>query len=198
VTQPTRYALFAVLAVIAGAGAYGLGVLLRPAPEPAGTDLQNPVAIDGLQLVDGAGEPVDLAADFNGELTLVFFGYTRCPDVCPLTLAQLARVYEGAGEPDDVNVVMVTVDPDFDTPEVVDGYVRRFHPDFVGLTGSNQQVATAARAFFIGYSGAASQQQLVHTDVVAVVDREGMLRRIYGTADVPQLANDLPNLRRRL
>lgn len=197
-TQPTRYALFAVLAVIAGAGAYGLGVLLRPAPEPAGTELQNPVAIDGLQLVDGAGEPVDLAADFSGELTLVFFGYTRCPDVCPLTLAQLARVYEGAGEPDDVNVVMVTVDPDFDTPEVVDGYVRRFHPDFVGLTGSNQQVATAAKAFFIGYSGAASQQQLVHTDVVAVVDREGMLRRIYGTADVPQLANDLPNLRRRL
>lgn len=197
-TRPTRYALFAVLAVIAGAGAYGLGVLLRPAPEPAGTELQNPVAIDGLQLVDGAGEPVDLAADFSGELTLVFFGYTRCPDVCPLTLAQLARVYEGAGEPDDVNVVMVTVDPDFDTPEVVGGYVRRFHPDFVGLTGSNQQVATAAKAFFIGYSGAASQQQLVHTDVVAVVDREGMLRRIYGTADVPQLANDLPNLRRRL
>ncbi len=187
-----------VLAVVAGAGAYGLGVLLRPAPEPAGTELQNPVAISGLQLVDADGRDVDLADDFAGELTLVFFGYTRCPDVCPLTMAQLSRIYEEAGEPDDVNVVMVTVDPAFDTPEVVGNYVRGFHPDFVGLTGSNQQVATAARTFFVGFSGAASQQQLVHTDVVAVVDREGQLRRIYGTADVPQLQVDLPNLRRRL
>lgn len=193
-----RYALFVVLAVIAGAGAYGLGVLLRPAPEPAGTELQNPVPISGLELVGADGSAVDLADDFSGELTLVFFGYTRCPDVCPLTLSQLARVYESVGEPEDVNVVMVTVDPEHDTPEVIGGYVQRFHPAFVGLTGTNQQVATAAKQFFIGYSGVASQQQLVHTDVVAVVDREGQLQRIYGTADVPQLTVDLPNLRRRL
>jgi len=198
VTRGARYTLYLVLAIVAGAGAYGLGVMLRPTPEPAGTALTNPVPVRGLELVDRNGEPADLAGDFAGELTLVFFGYTRCPDVCPLTLAQLSRAYEDAGTPDDVNVVMVTVDPEFDTPDVIGDFVARFHPEFIGLTGSNQQVATAARTFFVGYAGVAADHQLMHTDVVAVVDRDGMLRRIYGTDDVPQLALDLPNLRRDL
>src|SRR5690606_17526307 len=150
VSRSTLYAVLAVAALLAGFGAYRLGVYLRPAPEPAGTALQNPVKIAGLDLVDSRGEATDLAADFAGELTLVFFGYTRCPDVCPLTLSQLATVYEEVGTPDDVNVVMVSVDPEHDTPQVVGDYVRRFHPSFIGLTGSNQQVATAAKSFFVG------------------------------------------------
>lgn len=197
-SRSTLYAVLAVAALLAGFGAYRLGVYLRPAPEPAGTALQNPVKIAGLDLVDSRGEATDLAADFAGELTLVFFGYTRCPDVCPLTLSQLATVYEEVGTPDDVNVVMVSVDPEHDTPQVVGDYVRRFHPSFIGLTGSNQQVATAAKSFFVGYAGAGDRQELMHTDVVAVIDRDGLLRRIYGTADVPQLAVDLPSLRQTL
>ena len=154
-SRNSLYVLLVVVAIAAGFGAYRLGVALRPAPELAGTALQNPVAVTGLELIDGSGEAVDLAEDFAGELTLVFFGYTRCPDVCPLTLAQLGRIYQEADTPDDVNVVMVSVDPAYDTPAVVGEYVRRFHPDFVGLTGSNQQVARAAKTFFVGYAGAA-------------------------------------------
>ena len=189
------YVLLVVVAIAAGFGAYRLGAALRPAPELAGTALQTPVAVRGLELLDGSGDAIDLADDFAGELTLVFFGYTRCPDVCPLTLAQLGRIYEEAETPDDVNVVMVSVDPAYDTPAVIGAYVKRFHPDFIGLTGTNQQVASAAKTFFVGYAGVASRSELAHTDVVAVVDREGMLRRIYSTGDVPKLALDLAQLR---
>ena len=182
--------------VALGFGAYLLGSWLRPKPAPAGTELNNPVAVTGLELVDHHGAAVDLAADFGGDVTLVFFGFTRCPDVCPLTMARLGKAYVDAGEPDDLSIVMVTVDPEYDTPAVMADYVGRFHPDFVGLTGSNSQVATAARAFFAGYSG--SDVQIVHTDAVAVVDRTGMMRYVYSADAVVSIGADLPQLLRSL
>ena len=182
--------------VVLGSAAFWLGARLSSRTAVAGTELKNPVKVSGYDLVDTAGKPVDLAADFRGSVTLVFFGYTRCPDVCPLTMARLARAYELAGAPPDLDVVMVTVDPGFDTPAVLAEYLGRFNPAFVGLSGSNSQVAAAARAFFVGYSGAGSS--VAHTDVVAVVDRQGFLRYIYGQDAVVQLGEDLPALLRTL
>src|SRR5690606_37111484 len=146
VKGPLRFAVSAVLLVAAGAGAYLLGAWLRPEPPPAGTALQNPVPISGLALVDQRGEGFRLAEDMRGDVALVCFGYTRCPDACPLTMSQLSSAYTAAGEPEDLRVVMVSVDPEHDTPEVIGGYVERFHPSFVGLTGTNPQVAAAAKA----------------------------------------------------
>lgn len=191
-----RFSLLVIAMVALGFGAYLLGSWLRPKPAPAGTELNNPVAVTGLELVDHHGAAVDLAADFGGDVTLVFFGFTRCPDVCPLTMARLGKAYVDAGEPDDLSIVMVTVDPEYDTPAVMADYVGRFHPDFVGLTGSNSQVATAARAFFAGYSG--SDVQIVHTDAVAVVDRTGMMRYVYSADAVVSIGADLPQLLRSL
>jgi len=170
--------------------------LLRPDPPLAGTELNNPVPVSGLQLVNHRGEKVDLAADFGGEVTLVFFGYTRCPDICPLTMARLAQAYEGLERTDGLKVVMVTVDPGHDTPEVLGEYVERFHPDFVGLTGSNNQIAEAAKTFFVGYAGAAPT--VAHTDMVMVLDRAGNMRYMYGTEAVINIGEDLPGLLRRL
>lgn len=170
--------------------------LLRPDPPLAGTELNNPVPVRGLQLVNHRGETVDLAADFGGEVTLVFFGYTRCPDICPLTMARLAQAYEGLERTDGLKVVMVTVDPGHDTPEVLGEYVERFHPDFVGLTGSNNQIAEAAKTFFVGYAGAAPT--VAHTDMVMVLDRAGNMRYMYGTEAVINIGEDLPGLLRRL
>lgn len=191
-----RYVFLGAALVVAAVGAYALGVLLRPAPEMAGTALTNPVAVEGLTLVDHHGRAATLADDYRGDVTLVFFGFTRCPDVCPLTMARLARIYESLGEPDGLQVVMVTVDPEYDTPEVLGRYVTGYHPDFVGLTGTTSDVATAARAFFVGYSGL--DRDIVHTDVVAVLDRSGALRYVYGQDDVMFLERDLPDLIRRL
>ncbi|HNQ98531.1 MAG TPA: SCO family protein [Trueperaceae bacterium] len=187
--------IVAALAVV-GAAAYYWGAV-RPRPAAlAGTMLQNPVPVTGLRLIDTAGHEVDLADDFAGSVTLVFFGYTRCPDVCPLTMARLTRAYEILGAPTGLKVVMVSVDPGHDTPEVMAEYLSRYHPDFVGLTGSNSQVAEAARTFFVGYAG--SGATVAHTDVVGVLDRHGSLRYIYGQDVVVKLGDDIPELLREL
>lgn len=192
VNRSVRYAIYAAVLVAAGVGAYLLGNALRPKPEPAGTALQNRVAVEGLTLLDQRGEEFELAGDLSGEVALVFFGFTRCPDVCPLTMAQLASAYGSVGEPEGLKVVMVTVDPEHDTPAVVGAYVERFHPSFVGLTGSNPQVAAAAKAFFVGYGGAGLDT--IHTEYVAVLDRQGRIAYVYGSDVVPTLARDLPRL----
>ncbi len=196
VSRPLRFAFVIVVLVIAGAGAYWLGTSLRPQPELAGTPLSDPVAVSGLSLVDQAGRPFDMAGDLDGDVALVFFGFTRCPDVCPLTMAQLSSAYQEVGEPEDLKVVMVTVDPGFDTPEVVGAFVERFDPSFIGLTGTNSQVAAAAKAFFVGYGGAGVE--LVHTEYVAVLDRDGRMRYVYGSDVVRTLARDLPRLMAQL
>lgn len=188
------------LALISALTAIGAAIFilttLRSDRELAGTELSNPVQVSGLALVDQRGESVDLAADFAGDVTLVFFGYTRCPDVCPLTMARLARAYEELGEPDDLRVAMVTVDPGYDTPEVLANYVETFHPSFLGLTGNNSQVAEAARTFFVGFAGNAPA--IGHTDTVAVLDRAGNMRFIYGQEAVLDIGEDLPHLLRQL
>lgn len=196
VRGPARFFLTFALLVAAGAGAYLLGAWLRPRPEPAGTALRDPVSISGLTLVDQEGDEFHLADDLRGHVTLVFFGFTRCPDVCPLTMAQLSSAYEAVGEPDDLKVVMVSVDPEYDTPEVVGAFVERFNPAFIGLTGANSQVAEAAKAFFVGYGGAGVET--VHTEYVSVLDREGRLRYVYGSDAVRSLGRDLPRLLREL
>ena len=180
----------------AGVAAYTLGVWARPAPELAGTPLQNGPAVDDLELIDTSGQTVALG-DFDGEMQFLFFGFTRCPDVCPLTMGKLASFYREVGEPDDVRVVMVTVDPAHDTPERVQRYASGFHPRFVGLSGTAEQVAAAAKRFYIGVNEAAPGE-IQHTDVVVVVDADGRFRWVYGQSDLAALTRDLPELRRRL
>lgn len=198
VPRALRLAALAVVLVLAGAGAYTLGTRLAPRPELAGTALQNPPVVGDALLVDPDGREVTLREAAGGaRVTLVFFGFTRCPDVCPITMARLAKVYRDVGEPDDVQVVMITVDPEHDTPAVVGPYAAAFHPSFVGLSGSNAQVAQAARAFYVGYADVGGGQ-FTHTEVVAVVDRDGRLRYVYGNDKVPLLETDLERLRRAL
>lgn len=193
-----RWGLLAALLGVLGLGAYLLGVRLAPQPELFGTPLQNPQAVGGNRLVSAeGGEQTLLEVMGDARLMLVFFGFTRCPDVCPITMARLAKMHHDGGAPEDVRVVMITVDPDHDTPEIIGTYARSFHPDFVGLSGSNAQVAAAARSFFVGYADVGGGQ-FNHTEVVAVVDRAGMLRFIYGSDRVTRIEGDLPQLRRVL
>jgi protein SCO1 len=193
-----RLALVVAATLAAGSGAYLLGVALAPRPEPAGTELQNPPEVGGHPLVAPDGREVTLVEAADGaRVTLVFFGFTRCPDVCPITMARLAKIYRDLGEPDDVQVVMITVDPEVDTPEVVGRYAAGFHPSFLGLSGSSGQIAVAARAFYVGYADVGGGQ-FTHTEVVAVVDRAGRLRYVYGSDKVARLEVDLELLRRRL
>jgi protein SCO1/2 len=100
-----------------------------------------------LQLTDVAGEPYDLAEATDGKVSLVYFGYTNCPDICPIHLSQLKDVLSRPGMPANIEVVFVTVDPDRDTAEVLAAYLEQFDADFVGLTGTVEEVVAAQKAF---------------------------------------------------
>lgn len=178
-----------MLLAVLSYGAFSLGRALRPAPELAGTPLQRPVAVGDVSLVNGGGEVVRLG-DYRAPVKLIFFGFTRCPDVCPLTMNRLASIYRDLGEPESVQVIMITVDPAFDTPEVVHRYASAFHPSFVGLSGSNTEIARAAQTFFVGYQSV-DDANFTHTDAVFVVDRSNHFSRIYNQSNVRYLANDL-------
>lgn len=185
-----RTLLTVVTLALAGVAAYTMGVALRPPPDLAGTALTNPPSMVDLELVRGDGATVRLGDALGGTATLVFFGFTRCPDVCPMTMARLGQMYESLGRPANLNVAMITVDPEHDTPELLRTYVRAFHEDFLAFSGSNAQIATAARAFFVGYAGIGTET-FTHTDVVAVLDRRGALRYVYSQGNLPRLPGDI-------
>jgi len=190
-TRMKRSLLWALVLVAAGIVAYGLGILLHPPPPLAGQALQNPPDVGGVELVDGSGKAVSLSA-FRGKVLLVYFGYTRCADTCPLTMQKLAKAYHDAGAPSDLQVAMITVDPSHDTPAVLDAWVKHFDPSFMGLSGSDAQIAAAAKAFMIGYSTGGEPSD--HTAVVEVVGRNAHIRYIYGQGEIVKLSDDLPRL----
>ena len=102
-------------------------------------------------LIDGSGTAVS-DADVITEPSLVYFGYTFCPDVCPLDNARNAAATELLAESGtSVTPVFVTVDPDRDTPAVVDEFAKVFHENMIGLTGTQDQISEAAKAFRVYY-----------------------------------------------
>lgn len=126
-----------LLAGIVLAGALGGAFLARsldPQPPPLsnGAWLPEPRRIADFTLTDGQGRDFGLA-ELHGQASLLFFGFTRCPDVCPATLAQLAAVQRALPA---LRVVFVSVDPQHDTPEALGHYVRAFHPSLIAVTGA--------------------------------------------------------------
>jgi len=188
-----RYFWTLVLVGLAAALLAGFSLLqLRAAPAYYGTPLDDPPLVAPFELTDAEGERVTLEK-WRGELLLVFFGFTRCTDVCPLTLGRLAKVYDDLGRPEDVQVVMITVDPARDTPELTQRYAGSFDPAFVGLGGSGADIARAAQTFFVGYREL-KDKDFLHTDSVALLDREGKMRLIYGQDKVAGLTEDLSRI----
>lgn len=116
----------------------------------AGTALDRPVPLPALPLVDDRGEATTLAHG-DGRVRLVFYGFVRCPDVCPATLASLKNSYAALTpeQRQQLQVQFITVDPTFDTPAVVRAYLNRFEPAFTGLTGRADTIDEAAREMFV-------------------------------------------------
>jgi protein SCO1/2 len=158
--------------------------LLTGSPKFHGVVLPEPDKAPGFTLTAHTGEEADLT-DFEGQLVLIYFGYTYCPDVCPATLAELSRALKLLDQKDreEVQVLMISVDPGRDTPEVLADYMAHFDPSFLGLTGSDSEVAAAAHDYGIfvqKQEGTVESGYLVnHTANVAVVDQDGYLRLIF-------------------
>jgi protein SCO1/2 len=133
-----------------------------------------------LSLPDADGKMRTLA-DFKGKVTLVFFGYTQCPDVCPTTLAELAAVKRDLGKDGNrVQGVFVSVDPQRDTPQILKAYMASFDPGFVALRGTPEQVKEAARQFKVFYAQVPGRTEgsytVDHTAGTYVFDAQGKVR----------------------
>lgn len=148
------------------------------------------------RLADSRGR-VRTPADFNGKVVLLFFGYTHCPDVCLTVLAQLAQVMKALGkDAERVQVLFVTLDPERDSADRLDGFVKYFHPDFQALRGDEASTAQTAREFGVSYSrhdlGSAAGYLLDHSAGVYVLDARGHLRLLidYGS-DLAAIVHDV-------
>ena len=152
-------------------------------PEFHGMVMQSPDPVINFTLLSGGEQEVSLR-DFRDKVVLIYFGYTFCPDVCPATMTELSTAMDTLGKDgDDVQIIMISVDPLRDTPDIVDEYVKQFDPAFVGLTGTDDQIASVAIPLGIYYEkhdGTPASGYLIdHTATVAVIDKDGFLRLIY-------------------
>jgi protein SCO1/2 len=172
-----KYAFIGFAALLA----LGLGAALLWRGGPSGGEAALPRGADFvLQSADG---PVDSRA-LRGKVLLVYFGYANCPDVCPASLAEGGRALN-ALSPDErsrVRLLMVSVDPERDTPAHLKTYTAFFHPEMTGVTGSPAEVAALAKAFGAGYIRQPAKPDgsyaVDHTTSTYVVDRDGRLAEV--------------------
>lgn len=143
-TRLATVALWLLAALIAGCDS-------SPKPAFQLTDLTGAEFGRDFQLIDHTGKSRTLA-DFRGKVVAIFFGFAHCPEVCPTALGELANVADALGkDADRMQVLLITVDPDRDTPAVLSQYMPAFHPDFLGLYGDADATARTAKEFRVFY-----------------------------------------------
>jgi protein SCO1/2 len=152
-----------------------------------------------LELTDHTGKPRRLE-DWRGKAVVLFFGFTHCPDVCPTTLADIAAAVRSLGaEADKVQVLMVSVDPERDTPEALGKYVTAFEPRFLGLRGDLDATKKVAAEFKIYFEKAktGASYTVNHSTQSYVIDPQGRLRLLVRHDRIAQdLAPDLRTILR--
>ena len=143
------------------------------------------------------------AEDFKGKVTLLYFGYTFCPDVCPTTLANIGVILRKLGpDADHVRALFVTVDPDRDTLPVLKSYVKLFAPQVVGLRGNPDQLAALARRYRVSYSvtpkSGGEPYEVTHSSAVYVFDQTGALRLLISSLSTskPDIDGSVEDLKR--
>lgn len=175
-----------ILAVLAGSWAWR-----TTGPTPQATA---PGIGGNFHLIDQTGRPVDQTL-LNGKWTVVFFGYTSCPDVCPTTLQTLGAAAAGMGpERRRLQIVFITVDPQRDTPAQLKDYLSSsaFAPGVIGLTGSPAQVAQAAKAYGIYYQkqGTGDTYAVNHSSAIYLMNPQGRFDSVIASGLSPQQTRD--------
>lgn len=145
--------------------------------------LDQPEGLGDIALIDHRGE-VFGAEQLRGHWTLVFFGFTHCGDICPTTMAVLGETYRELKpkEKDDLNVVLVTVDPERDTPGALGKYLNRFDPDFIGLSGSQAEIMNFASKLHLAYEPELAGQnnyQVQHSGNLMLINPQGELHGYF-------------------
>jgi len=164
------------------------------APQLAsGTWLAQPRTVSEFHLIDDLGHPFT-ERNLQGKPSLVFFGFTHCPDVCPTTLAKLQQVKKTGAIP-GLQVLFVTVDPQRDTPEVVGKYAHAFDPGFIGLTGDPKDLTKMMAGFGVASVRVdlpGGDYTMDHSAAVFLLDTNGRIVGIFTPPfDVQRLTQDL-------
>lgn len=192
--------LFTRRKVLTGMGLLGLGSLLGGCDYSPklnfkyGKDLSDKIMGRTFKLKNTDGETVTLSS-YRGLMPVVFFGFTQCPAVCPTTLARAAQAKKLMGRDGEImQVVFITLDPERDTPEILDKYVKAFDPSFEALYGTPEEIAVAAKEFGIFYEKipAGDTYTLSHTATSFVFDTRGNLRLgLQASLTAKECAEDL-------
>ncbi|NOT69141.1 MAG: SCO family protein [Methylophilaceae bacterium] len=171
-----------------------------PAPSPVfGSDISSSGFSNALSLTDHTGNVRHLA-DFKGKVVALFFGYTHCPDVCPTTLSELAQAMKLLGKRNvETQVLFVTLDPERDTQQVLAKFVPFFNSRFIGLYGTSEQIAEAAKNFKVYFAKQEvtekSGYSIDHSAGIYLFDKSGKIRIYlkYGQS-AEEIAHDIGTL----
>jgi protein SCO1 len=181
--------LLAVLLLAAG------GYLFLSGSQPAALTVGGPFS-----LIDGDGKPVT-DQTWRGKYMLVYFGYTYCPDVCPTTLTSVAAALDKLGpKADQIQPLFITVDPKRDTPAVVKQYAAAFSPRLIGLTGTPEQIAAAAKEYRVYYAEhrtgpGPDDYSMDHSSVLYLMGPDGrFIAPVRADQDGPEIAAALTKL----
>lgn len=196
--------LIALVAVLSAAAGISLWNLLqhRQAPDPGALIiLPEPRQITDFSLTDQNGQEFTLD-QLRGQWTLVFFGFTHCPDVCPSTLYDLQLVHneimQRAGDKEPLHqVLFVSVDPDRDTPQQLKDYLAFFSPDFIGVTGDHSQLGPFSLQLSTAYrveehEAGQTQYNVDHSAAILLISPDGRLHGVFPAPhDAQMISADL-------
>ncbi len=174
-----------------------VGCDLQPKAGFKATDVTGAEFARDFALTDHNGSPRRLA-DFQGKIVVIFFGFTHCPDVCPTTLAEMAKVMKhiGPDSADRVQVLFVSVDPERDKPEILKNYVTAFHPSFIGLSGDVEALAKTSKEFKLvvikNAETSPGNYSVDHSTQTFVYDAKNRLRLFVSHGQISEaLAHDI-------
>ena len=150
--------------------------------------LESARSIQDVELTNQEDHPFGIK-QLHGRVALILFGFTNCPDVCPIAMESLRQLRESGNiDPDRVAFVMISVDGERDTPAAMKAYVEKFSPDFIGLTGDPKKVKALASmfsaAFFKGHNDATGHYSVAHSPQIFVMDASGRLRAEFYNASI--------------
>jgi protein SCO1/2 len=195
-----RNNLFWLVALLMGLALLGVSCLGAPAHEYKGAVLEPPASLPDFELQDVKGKSFYLH-EVKGDVALIYFGYTSCPDVCPLTLYGIKEALTSLKTGRErVHVIFVSTDPERDTPDVLQRYLASFDPSFIGLTDDFEKVKEVMKPYGAfaekeGMTDSAADYVVSHSARVFLVDPQGQLLLTYPyDFEVDDLHSDLEYL----
>lgn len=204
-----KFVLFVLVALLLSACATSAATVPTAAPDSsgesdvptAGTSIDPPRDLTDFTFPSSdGGKPMSLS-DLRGKPVLLYFGYTFCPDVCPTTMSDFIRVKQSLGDQaDQLTVLMVSVDPDRDTPEVLHRYLGAFDPSFIGMSGDDATLRKIGSEYGLYYKrhnveGSSAAYLVDHSAAAYLIDKQGRLRMVYSYGTPPTvIAPDVERL----